>query len=405
MRVARRCLIGDPIPYGEPPVKPRLVVVALLVGSFLGLTAWRLTSDTPAPPAPASQSAGGPETSPPPPETSAATATTATTLAPVAQRVGYVTSRPGTHLAPFAGETGREIASGIVFPVIGEIGGGYRVLDSCNDEGWVAAADVDAGEVPAEVVEGFHNSVFVIDPGHGLPDYGAVGPTGLAETEVNLAVASRVVDLLRSPHDVDWETGRITPGDSVPAAAVAILTRGPEGPNGGDFQLGLTFRSTLANAVDATALVSIHHNTVPETILDHPGSEAFVSANNPASPRLGGLIVEELRREFARFDVNWTGSPGAGLTSRVSDDGSDYYSLLRRSEVPAVIVEGAYISNPSEEELARTNEFRQAYADAVYRGMVRFVTTTDDPIPPPEPILWDDGRPSPSLSSCEVPGP
>ena len=80
------------------------------------------------------------------------------------------------------------------------------------------------------------------------------------------------------------------------ATADAVLTRRFAGPNGGNYQLGLTFRTTVANAIDATALVSIHHNTVPETTLDHPGAEAFVSVSNPESPRLGGLIVDELRR-------------------------------------------------------------------------------------------------------------
>src|SRR5690606_39602754 len=115
------------------------------------------------------------------------------------------------------------------------------------------------------------------------------------------------------------------------------------------------------------AFVSIHHNTQPEASLDHPGSEAFVSVANPESPRLGGLIVEELRSSFSRFSADWMGTPGSGLISRVGSDGEDYYTVLSRSLVPAVIVEGAYISNPSEEALAMTDEFRQAYAEAVYR--------------------------------------
>lgn len=331
--------------------------------------------------------------------------TPSTTKPPLPTRVGYVVSRSGTTLAPTEGEAGRPIAGGIVLPVLGETTGGYRILDTCNDEGWVAAGDVEAGLVPDGVSDDFEDAVMVIDPGHGIPDYGAVGPNGLSESQVNLAVANRVVELLSAPHDIDWATGAVTSGDAVPAVAVALLTRGPDGPAGGDYQLGLTFRATLANAVDATALVSIHHNTVPETTLDHPGSEAFVSANNPDSPRLGGLIVDELRRAFARFSADWTGSPGAGLVSRVSEDGSDYYSLLERSEVPAAIVEGVYISNPSEEALAATEAFQQAYAEGVYRALVRFVTTDDNPIPAPEPVVWDVDRPAPSLSSCEVPAP
>lgn len=383
-----------------------IVVVSVLLGSFLGVMAWQWANaeaGTEEVPAIAASTRDQTSASTPPPTGEGPT--TPITEASLPQRTGYVLSRSGALLAPAPGEEANPIAGGILFPVLGEVDGGYEVLDTCNTEGWLAAGEVEPGLVPEQPGDGFHQSVFVIDPGHGLPDYGAVGPSGLAETTVNLDVSTRIVELLREPHDIDWTTGVITTGDAVPAAAAAVLTRRAAGPNGGDYQLGLTFRATVANVLDATALVSIHHNTVPETTLDHPGAEAFVSAHDPSSPRLGGLIVEELRTAFARFDADWTGSPGNGLVSRVDPDGTDYYSLLDRSEVTAVIVEGAYISNPSEEALAMTDEFRQAYAEGVYRALVRFVTTDDDPLPAPEPLLWDVDRPPPSLSQCQVPAP
>jgi N-acetylmuramoyl-L-alanine amidase len=218
-------------------------------------------------------------------------------------------------------------------------------------------------------------------------------------------VSARLVELLQSSHDIDWETGGVTSGDGVPPVAAAILTRSPDGPNGGDYELGLTFRATLGNAVDATALISIHHNTEPTRDLDQPGTSAFVSVTNPESPRLGGLIVEELRTAFSRFEADWVGGRGNGLSSRVGNDGNDYYSVLERSEVPAVIVEGAYISNPSEEALIMTDEFRQEYAEGVYRAIVRFVTTDDNPIPAPEPELFDVEGPPRSMDDCVVPAP
>lgn len=321
-------------------------------------------------------------------------------------RTGYVTTREAADLRPGPDEFGSPVAAGVVLPVTGETDGGYWVLDTCNRDGWLAADQVEPGMVPGQPADGqMDRASFVIDPGHGLPDYGAVGPNGLTETEVNLDVSARLGDLLERSNDIDWATGAVTPGSQYPAAAAAVLTRGPEGPNAGDYQLGLTFRATLANSVDATAFVSIHHNTQPEASLDHPGSEAFVSVANPESPRLGGLIVEELRSSFSRFSADWMGTPGSGLISRVGSDGEDYYTVLSRSLVPAVIVEGAYISNPSEEALAMTDEFRQAYAEAVYRALVRFVTTDDYPIPPPEPDLWEVDRPGPSMSDCSVPSP
>ncbi|MGH8915995.1 MAG: N-acetylmuramoyl-L-alanine amidase family protein, partial [Acidimicrobiia bacterium] len=328
-----------------------------------------------------------------------------TTSASVTGKAGYVVTNRGALLSAGPAGQGVAVAGGIILPVLEEDSGGYQVLDSCNREGWLPAGGVEVGLVPINRTTRMEDSVFVIDPGHGLPDLGAVGPSGLTEAEVNLDVSTRIVELLRSSHDIDSVTGAVTDGDTVPAVATAILTRSPDGPNGGDYELGLTFRATLGNSVEATALISIHHNTQPILDLDHPGSSAFVSVNNPESPRLGGLIVDELRTAFARFDADWVGGRGEGLAARIGDNGNDYYSVLEQSEVTAVIVEGAYISNPSEEALIMTDEFRQAYADGVYRAIVRFVTTDDNPIPAPEPERFDVDSPPRSMDDCVVPMP
>ncbi|MDX2466035.1 MAG: N-acetylmuramoyl-L-alanine amidase, partial [Acidimicrobiia bacterium] len=75
------------------------------------------------------------------------------------------------------------------------------------------------------------------------------------------------------------------------------------------------------------------------------------------------------------------------------ETGEDYYGLMRRATMPAVIVEGVYISEPEEEALLATTEFRQAYAEAVYRGVVRFLSTTEDGATPnsPENFYYDSG--------------
>lgn len=315
---------------------------------------------------------------------------------------GFVISRPGARYSATAGGTATAVAGNVVFAVLGEESGGYRVFDVCNREGWLHAEDVTVGAVPVNR-SGFADAVFVVDPGHGLPDLGAVGPTRLLETEVNLDVSERLADLLRAPRDVDWSTGAVTPGTQVPAAHTVVLTRAANGPNGGDYEVGLTFRGVLGNTVKADAVVSIHHNAGDMVALEHPGAEAYVSSFDPESQRLGGLLVDELRRAFARFEANWVGATGNGVFARLGTDGEDYYTLLDVAEVPAAIVEGAYISNPSEEALAKTDAFRQAYADAVYRALVRFMTTTDDPIPEPEVQTIPPAGPTRNLDDCVVP--
>jgi len=360
----------------------RLVAVLVIVlGVFAGVLAWRFI---PFPPLGADPA-------------------TSTTTPPFENgRVGYTVTLAGATLSPSPGAAGQGIAANLIFPVTGEAAGGYEVLDNCNRPGWIAFDQVDPGFVPYSRSQDMGGSVFVIDAGHGAPDLGAVGPSGLTEAEVNINVSSRVIELLSSARDIDWVSGSVTPGSIYQAAAAAIPTRSLDGPNAGDYELGLTFRAELGNAVEATALVSIHHNTEPTADPEGPGTAAFVSANNEQSPRLGGLLVDELRRSFEGFDADWVGGESS-LTARVEEDGDDYYTLLATSEVPAAIIEGAYISNPSEEALIMTDAFRQAYAEGVYRALVRFVVTDDNPIPAPEPELYEVEAPPRSMDDCITP--
>ena len=116
------------------------------------------------------------------------------------------------------------------------------------------------------------------------------------------------------------------------------------------------------------------------------------------------MIHQELLRSLSRFDADWKGGLIRGARTRIDPEtDTDYYGILRRSNMPAVIVEGVYISEPEEEALLRTPEFRQAYAEAVYRGIVRFLTTPEfgEDINEPEVFTSDAG--TVNTSACQVP--
>ena len=223
---------------------------------------------------------------------------------------------------------------------------------------------------------------------------------------MNLDVARRVRDLLSQPRSIDWVTGEIFNGDAVPAAGRVLLTRVGDGADG-DYEAGLFFRSLLANAANAHAMVAIHHNAGWEVRLDEPGSDVYYQSQIPESRRFAKIMVEELGRSFASFEADWVGAAEAGAKSRLSprEGNPQYYGILRYSEMPTVIAEGAYISNQSEADLILTPEFRQAYADAVYRALVRFLTTDDvGGGADTDPVIWagsagsGDARPE-----CEIP--
>jgi N-acetylmuramoyl-L-alanine amidase len=297
---------------------------------------------------------------------------------------------------------------GLLFPVIGRDGRWLLVQTQCENTAWIDGAEVSFTPTPEATEAGsdldMEDAIVVLDPGHGGPNTGAIGPAGTVEKDLNLDIARRARDLLTTPHDVNWETGEIFAGDTIGPAGTVWLTR-TEGPAGADIETGLIFRATLGNVAGANALVSIHNNASPDGPAATTGAEAYYRVQDIQSKRLAGLIVEELRRSFARFDVQWAGALDAGAKYRVRSDGeTDLYGVLKNATVPAVLVEGAYLSNEPEEALLGTPEFRQAYADALYRSLVRFLTTDDPGSGFVEPINRTaspgSGSPQPS---CTIP--
>ncbi len=345
-----------------------------------------------------------------PTDTTALPATTSTTVAAGAPPAGVVTVPAGG--APLSTEPGGppfiQIHENVVMGFLNRSGEWLEVTTMCNETAWVAESDVvvTPQATAGTVGPGFDiaEAVIVVDPGHGDRDWGGVGPNGLGEKTVNLDISEKVRVLMEAPQSVDWATGAITPGSDVPAFGKVWLTRDRSGPNDGDFELGLAFRAEFANAAGANVFVSVHNNTVPRIDTEIPGSEVFYAKSVPDSDRLAALIYEELLRSFAVFEADWTGGEILGARNRydpATDD--DYYGLMRRATMPAVIVEGVYIDQPDQEALLETDEFRQAYAEAIYRGVVRFLTTdeTFDAINPPEPFPDDAG--TVNTSACQLP--
>ncbi len=340
-----------------------------------------------------------------------------TTLAGTTPSTTTEPSVPGLAVVPegganlYSGPDGavtQTVHEGIVLPVTGAGEDWLEVLDTCSNPAWVSTAEVDVAQkaTPGVPGPGFDvaSAVVVVDAGHGGRDWGAPGPSGTRESWTNLDIADRLRDLLLQSHDIDWETGRIGPGDAYPAIAAAWMTRDTIGPEDGDFEAGLAYRATMANSVAADALLALHNNTSPDRTVDHPPTAVFYAASVEDSDRLASLIHEEMLRSFEPFASEWAATASQGVISRVDPTtGTDYYGLLRRSEVPAVIVEGAFITDPVQEDLLESTVFRQAYAEGVYRGLIRFLTTEETGSTINSPVDFQGNVGSPGTSSCVVP--
>lgn len=195
----------------------------------------------------------------------------------------------------------------------------------------VTSASADGSVLVVEISEpSLRAHIVAIDAGHGGRDPGAIGPTGLYEKEVVLDVALRVRELL------------------VRSGVRVIMTRET------DTFVELADRSRLARAQGATAFVSIHANASTRPAAN--GSETYYLT--PQSLVLAQMMQEELGRV-------------PGLANRGVRTAN--FQVLRENDVPAVLVEVAYLSNVDEEARLRAAAFRQRLAEAVARAVHRFL--------------------------------
>ncbi|HVY48741.1 MAG TPA: N-acetylmuramoyl-L-alanine amidase, partial [Minicystis sp.] len=212
----------------------------------------------------------------------------------------------------------------------------------------------------------------VIDPGHGGTDSGAVGPTGLKEKDVTLDIAHRVAPLLS--HELKVET---------------LLTRDD------DTYVPLDLRTARANAFHADLFVSVHCNAsengaargvqtfVLSEARDAEGIAARVAARENAQR---GRAIDPKSSDEAAAIASSLDFGLLGRSRHVADllQRSALGSLLVRypdtkdqgiktagffvlvgADMPAVLFETAFISNPEDESRLAKADYRQKLADAI----------------------------------------
>lgn len=290
------------------------------------------------------------------------------TLPPTPTNVGAITTTGVTTVREhswFASKSREILPPGVLLPVYERKGDFFKIFTPNERIGWVHASKAQTHAKATARATSLGEATIVLDPGHGGHLPGARGPGGLAEMVPNLDIARRVAEEL--------SVGRV------------FLTRN-EG------HAGLAYRSSLANRLNADAFISLHNNALPDRINSQtPGSETYYQQRSAGSKRLAGLIYEELARAFKQYKILWGRDPFAGAKYRIGEHGHDYYAVLRRTLVPAVIVEGMFITHGPEEKLLARADVREVYAEAVARAITRYFNTKDtgsgfkDPYAKPTP--------------------
>ena len=175
--------------------------------------------------------------------------------------------------------------------------------------------------------------VIVVDPGHS-PDPGAIGPTGLKESEINLEIAKAIKEDLENK------------------GAKVILTREDMS------DLPLYDRPAIAKNLNADLFVSIHNNALPD------GVSPF--ENNGTSAYYYHVHSIDLARAIHEEMLKATGLKDYGL----------YHGNLavnRPTQYPAVLLECAFIILPEQEALLKNKNFQNRIARAVRKGIERFL--------------------------------
>ncbi len=184
--------------------------------------------------------------------------------------------------------------------------------------------------------------VIVIDPGHGGSDPGAIGPTGLKEKDVTLAVSKKLAAYLCDMADVH-------------------LTRWTDKELGPDVNSDLAARANLANSLKADLFISVHCNSAADPSAH--GVETYALAPGGEGEKIARLVQASLVE-----------------TTNLADRGVKFanYYVLRKTAMPAILVELAFISNPQEEAMLANPDFQDVCARAIAAGVKRFygISTT-----------------------------
>jgi N-acetylmuramoyl-L-alanine amidase len=214
----------------------------------------------------------------------------------------------------------------------------------------------------------------VIDPGHGGHDTGTIGPHGLYEKDLVLDVSKRLGKLLQSR-----------------LGAEVVFTRND------DTFIPLETRTAIANQEEADLFVSVHANSSRDpdargvetyylNFTSSPEALEVAARENAASDKsiheLQDLVKKialkekiEESREFAS-DVQRSLHSGLAVkTSGMRDRGVKKapFVVLIGANMPSILAEISFLSNPGDEKRLKTPDYRQRIAESLYRGISRYV--------------------------------
>ena len=253
------------------------------------------------------------------------------------------------------------------------------VVDIIDSETEITKKIIESDEPPSLR----NKKIILIDAGHGGEDPGAVGRNKSLEKNVNLAIAKKLVGLINKNKDFN-----------------AVLSRS------GDYYVPLTKRLTIAQEQNVSMFISIHADSV-ESIsakgasvytLSEKGNNSKLARQLEESQNVvdqfGGVetvidndqFLKNILTDYSRKDKEKQSFQLAQeIISELGKVGPIHKKLpqkanfvvLKSPSIPSVLVETAFISNPTQEKRLTNKNQQQKIAQSIYKGIVSFYQKLD----------------------------
>ncbi|MBT8419816.1 MAG: N-acetylmuramoyl-L-alanine amidase [Gammaproteobacteria bacterium] len=241
-----------------------------------------------------------------------------------------------------------------------------------------------ARKPPAKIPIKLRKVIIAVDPGHGGEDTGAIGRLGAREKDVVLAIGKKLKTLLNQQRGID-----------------AFLVRR------GDYYVGLQKRTRIARTRQADLFISIHADAFRDPLVY--GSSVYVLSENGASSEaakwladrenssdlVGGVRLNDKDNLLAsvlldlsqKATLNDSVKLGNSVLNQLKKLGKTHkpqvhragFMVLKSPDVPSILVETAFISNPDEERRLRSSQHQWRVAKAILRGILGYFKNNAPP--------------------------
>ena len=180
--------------------------------------------------------------------------------------------------------------------------------------------------------------VIVVDPGHGGEDPGKVGINDVLEKDLNLQIANKVIALLEEAEITVVVTRE---DDNVPTSKKADLEQ----------------RVKLINDTKPTLALCIHQNSYPDASIH--GAQVFYYTHSEDAKNVAGMVQEQLL--------------ALDTTNTRAIKANDTYYMLKNTQVPTIIVECGFLTNPDEAAKLTQEDYQDEIAYAICEGIVKWL--------------------------------